>query len=69
MNESRALTIDKRLIVKKKIVWGTERIYPICDKSVIFARLCGQKTLDKAAIVLTRQLRYEFKHVEICVYK
>ena len=67
MSESRALTIDKRLIVKKKIVWGTERIYPVCDQSVIFARLCGQKTLDKAAIVLIRQLGYNFQHEEILI--
>jgi hypothetical protein len=67
MNESRALTIDKRLIVKKKSVWGTDRIYPICEKSVIFARLCGQKTLDQEAIVLIRRLGYEFKHEEISI--
>jgi hypothetical protein len=65
--ESKALTIDKRLIVKKKTVWGTERIYPICERSIIFARLCGQKTLDKSSIVLIRQLGYDFKHEEISI--
>ena len=65
--ESKALAIDKRLIVKKKSVWGTERIYPICERSIIFARLCGQKTLDKSSIVLIRQLGYDFKHEEIAI--
>jgi len=63
--ESKALTIDKRLVVKIKSVWGTERIYPICEKSRLFATLIGTKTLDKSAIVLIRQLGYDFKHEEI----
>ena len=65
--ESKALAIDKRLIVKKKTVWGTERIYPVCEKSRLFTRLIGQKTLDKSAIVLIRQLGYDFKHEEISI--
>ena len=65
--ESKALAIDKRLIVKKKTVWGTERIYPICEKSKLFTRLVGQKTLDKSAIEIIRQLGYDFKHEEISI--
>ena len=65
--ESTALAIDKRLIVKKKSVWGTERIYPICEKSKLFTRLVGQKTLDKSAIEIIRQLGYDFKHEEISI--
>ena len=65
--ESKALAIDKRLIVKKKSVWGTERIYPICERSKLFTRLVGQKTLDKSAIELIRQLGYDFKHEEISI--
>jgi hypothetical protein len=65
--ESKALAIDKRLIVKKKSVWGTERIYPICEKSKLFTRLVGQKTLDKSAIEIIRQLGYDFKHEEIAI--
>jgi len=65
--ESKALAIDKRLIVKKKSVWGTERIYPICEKSKLFTRLVGQKTLDKSAIEIIRQLGYDFKHEEISI--
>ena len=26
---------DKTLIVKKKNVWGNERIYPVCNKAII----------------------------------
>ena len=65
--ESTALAIDKRLIVKKKSVWGTERIYPICERSKLFTRLVGQKTLDKSAIEIIRQLGYDFKHEEISI--
>ena len=65
--ESKALAIDKRLIVKKKSVWGTERIYPICERSKLFTRLIGQKTLDRSAIELIRQLGYDFKHEEIAI--
>ena len=65
--ESKALAIDKRLIVKKKTVWGTERIYPICERSKLFTRLVGQKTLDRSAIELIRQLGYDFKHEEIAI--
>ena len=65
--ESKALAIDKRLIVKKKTVWGTERIYPICERSKLFTRLVGQKTLDKSAIEIIRQLGYDFKHEEISI--
>ena len=65
--KSNVLTIDRRLVVKKKTVWGTERIYPVCEKSILFARLIGQKTLDKSAIVLIRQLGYDFKHEEISI--
>ena len=65
--ESTALAIDKRLIVKKKSVWGTERIYPICERSKLFTRLVGQKTLDKSAIEIIRQLGYDFKHEEIAI--
>ena len=65
--KSNVLTIDRRLVVKKKSVWGTERIYPVCEKSILFTRLIGQKTLDKSAIVLIRQLGYDFKHEEISI--
>ena len=68
MTEERtALAIDKRLIVKKKTVWGTERIYPICERAKLFTRLVGQKTLDRSSIELIRQLGYDFKHEEISI--
>jgi hypothetical protein len=65
--KSNVLTIDRRLVVKKKTVWGTERIYPVCEKSKLFTRLVGQKTLDKSAIEIIRQLGYDFKHEEISI--
>ena len=34
---------DKTLIVKKKNVWGNERIYPVCNDAIYLAVLLHQK--------------------------
>ena len=39
---------DKTLIVKKKNVWGNERIYPVCNKAIIFSCIAASKTLKEA---------------------
>ena len=33
------------LIVEKKNVYGVERVYPICNKAKLFARISGNKVL------------------------
>jgi len=33
------------LIVEKKNVYGVERVYPVCKKAKLFARISGNKTL------------------------
>jgi hypothetical protein len=53
--------------VKIKDVYGVERIYPACKKSLLFAGLCGTKTLNKSDIedikslgfAVTQELAYK----------
>lgn len=35
------------ITIKIKNVYGNETIYPVCDKSKIFAEMLGQKTLTR----------------------
>jgi hypothetical protein len=49
------------ITVKIKDVYGVERIYPACDKSLIFAGLCGTKTLNKSDIEDIRALGFAVK--------
>ena len=49
------------LIVQKKNVFGVERIYTKCNKSIILTALTGQKTLLDVNIKLIKQLGYTLK--------
>lgn len=42
------------IIVRLKDVYGTQKVYPICDKAKLFARLAGTATLthDTRQIIL-----------------
>jgi len=46
------------LIVEKKNVYGVERVYPVCKKAKLFARISGNKTLLDVDIKLIKQLGY-----------
>jgi hypothetical protein len=46
------------LIVKKKNVFGVERIYPVCNKAKLFAAISGNKTLLPEVIELIKKLGY-----------
>ena len=46
------------LIVEKKNVYGVERVYPICSKAKLFARISGNKTLLPEDIELIKKLGY-----------
>ena len=46
------------LIVEKKNVYGVERVYPICNKAKLFARISGNKTLLPEDIELIKKLGY-----------
>ena len=44
-----------------KNVYGNETIYPACEKSKLFARLAGHKTLTRADIETIKALGYTFE--------
>ena len=46
------------LTVKIKNVYGVERVYPVCDKAQLFARISGKKTLLPVDIELIKKLGY-----------
>ena len=46
------------LIVEKKNVYGVERVYPVCKKAKLFARISGNKTLLPEDIELIKKLGY-----------
>jgi len=39
--------------------YGVPTAYPICDKALLFAALCGTKTLTVAALANIARLGYE----------
>ena len=47
-----------KLIVSKKNVYGVERVYPVCNKAKLFARISGNKTLLPEDIELIKKLGY-----------
>ena len=47
-----------QLIVSKKNVYGVERVYPVCTKSHILARISGNKTLLPEVIEEIKKLGY-----------
>ena len=51
---------DYILFVEKKNVYGVQRIYPVCEKAKLFARICGNVTLLDADIKLIKELGYTF---------
>jgi hypothetical protein len=48
------------LIVEKKNVYGVERVYPVCKKAKLFARISGNKTLLDEDRKLIAELGYTF---------
>jgi len=52
---------DKILIVKKKNVWGNERIYPVCNKAIIFSCIAASKNLCPITIANIKKLGYKFE--------
>ncbi len=52
---------DKTLIVKKKNVWGSERVYPVCEKAILFSCIAASKTLCPITIANIKKLGYKFE--------
>ena len=55
------MTDEKTIIVKRKSNWGNEYVYPVCDKSKIFANISGNKTLLPGVIDCIKALGYKLK--------
>ncbi len=49
--------------VKIKTIYGTERIYPACDKAQVFCDLIAQNTLTGDDIEKIKKLGYEVQVV------
>ena len=52
---------DKTLIVKKKNVWGTELVYPVCQDAILFSCIAGTKTFCSMTIANIKKLGYKFE--------
>ena len=56
--EKTVIYMSTSLIVEKKNVYGVERVYPVCNKAKLFARISGNKTLLDVDIKLIKELGY-----------
>lgn len=49
----------QEITVKEKNVYGIIRLYPVCEKAIIFANLVGSKTLSANDLDLISSLGYK----------
>ena len=50
---------ELNIIVEIKSVYGTTKIYPVCDTSKLLASIAGTKTLTDDTISKIKQLGYQ----------
>ena len=53
--------LNNKLIVQVKNIYGIDRIYPVCEKSKIFSRIAGLKTLQQPVIDEIKKLGYQIE--------
>ena len=53
--------------VQMRIVFGTPRVYPICERAKIFAKLGGRKTLTERVLNAIVELGYELDYIPMGV--
>ena len=58
--EKMEIYMSTSLIVEKKNVYGVERVYPVCKKAKLFARISGNITLLDEDRKLIKELGYTF---------
>jgi hypothetical protein len=57
------MNINQELTVEIKKVYGVDRIYPACSKSLALSKLIGKKTFSRQEVNLIKDdLGYTFKH-------
>jgi len=49
------------IAVEIKTVYGNEAIYPVCNRSKLFAEIAGTKTLTRDVINKIKALGYEIQ--------
>jgi hypothetical protein len=49
------------ILIKFKNVYGTEAIYPVCDKAKLFAQIAGTRTLTNATLRDVKALGFEIR--------
>jgi len=47
------------ITVEIKSVYGTQKIYPACQKAEVFCKMVGQKTLTETDIKRIKELGFE----------
>ncbi len=50
--------------VQIKHHYGRTLIYPVCEKSKLFAKLAGKKTFDSGDVSIMKELGYEVNVVQ-----
>ena len=56
-------TNDNQLLVEVKKIYGVDRVYPACSKSLALSKLIGKKTFSKQEVnIISEELGYILKH-------
>ena len=55
--------MKNKIEITVKNVYGVERIFPVNETALIFARIIGRKTFDEAHLSLIRSLGYVVEQV------
>lgn len=53
-----------KIQVSIKNIYGTEKIYPVCDQAKIFTKLVKQVTLTREDVSKIKQLGFEIEVVQ-----
>lgn len=55
------------ITVEIKSVYGTELVYPVCEKALMFAKIAGTKTLARNTLAMIKHLGYNvnIKQIEL----
>ena len=48
-----------KITVEIKNNFGSQAIYPVCDKAITFAKIAGTRTLTSNTLSLIKQLGYQ----------
>tara|TARA_A100001037_G_C14842135_1_gene497025 strand:+ start:286 stop:513 length:228 start_codon:yes stop_codon:yes gene_type:complete len=62
-NNERANIMSNTLKVEIKYAYGNELIYPRCEKSELFVRLMGSKTISYENAKLINRLGFNFETI------